>query len=246
MKGWERMERGTYWVAFGDMHDDIARAGDIPELAKAAGIIVTGDITLGGGVKQAARALDPLVGKTPLLYAQIGNMDRAEITDWLEEKGWNLHGRARELFTGVMAIGVGCSPFTPFGTPSEHPESRLAEWMEQALGEARDKAALAMDNVSQRSEVPSLVLVAHTPPHDSACDRLHNGVSVGSVAVREFIEEHQPDVCLCGHIHESRAEERIGRTHVINPGPLGGGGYALLWREVAEGGIRARAKLMTL
>jgi Icc-related predicted phosphoesterase len=53
--------------------------------------------------------------------------------------------------------------------------------------------------------------------------------------VREFIEEQQPELCLCGHIHESRAEDRIGKTHVINPGPLKEGGYVLL-RLAGEGG----------
>ena len=51
---------------------------------------------------------------------------------------------------------------------------------------------------------------------------------VGSTAVREFIEEAQPDICLCGHIHESRAVDRIGRTVVVNPGALAGGGYVLV------------------
>ena len=51
---------------------------------------------------------------------------------------------------------------------------------------------------------------------------------MGSTAVREFIEENQPDICLCGHIHEARAMDRIGRTLVVNPGPLVQGGYVLL------------------
>ncbi len=32
----------------------------------------------------------------------------------------------------------------------------------------------------------------------------------------------QPDIALCGHIHENNGtEDLIGKTHVINPGPLG-------------------------
>lgn len=234
----------SYWVAFGDIHDDTSRLGGIPELPGAAGVIVTGDITLGGGITQAARVLEPLAAGTPRLYAQVGNMDRPEITGWLEEKGWNLHGRARELFPGVMALGVGASPVTPFGTPGEYPESRLTEWMEQAQAEARTLAAAAA--LTQGGERSALVLVAHAPPRASACDRLHNGLPAGSAAVREFIERHQPDVCLCGHIHESRAEDWIGATHVINPGTLGSGGYALLWRELEDGHIRVRARLAAL
>lgn len=241
-----------YWLAFGDIHDDVSRLSDIPELEGARGVIVTGDMTLGGGVKQALRVLEPIADRVPLLLAQIGNMDRDEVTGLLEERGWNLHARARELFPGVLALGVGCSPFTPFGTPSEHPESRLAEWMAEALTEARNIAAGSLAAEDRRSagdgapESPALVLVSHTPPHATACDRLHNGVPVGSMAVREFIERHQPDICLCGHIHEARSEDRLGRTLLINPGTLGAGGYVVLRHAPGADGPRVTAELKVL
>ena len=41
---------------------------------------------------------------------------------------------------------------------------------------------------------------------------------VGSTAVKEVLKEVQPILSLHGHIHESRAAERIGRTLAINPG----------------------------
>ncbi len=46
--------------------------------------------------------------------------------------------------------------------------------------------------------------------------------------MREFLEENQPDMCLCGHIHEARAIDRIGRTVIANPGALAQGGYLVL------------------
>ncbi len=232
-----------FWVAFGDIHDDITLLDAVPELEGAGGVIVTGDITLGGGVRQAERVLAPIAGRSRLLFAQIGNMDRAEVTDWLEKKGWNLHARARELFPGVMALGVGCSPFTPFGTPSEYPEARLAEWMDAALAEA---AGLCPEPDAAVLQMPRLVLVAHTPPLNTACDRLTNGQHVGSTAVRAFIETHQPDLCLCGHIHESRGEDRIGRTQVVNPGTLSSGGYAVISQREVEGELRVVAQLKLL
>jgi Icc-related predicted phosphoesterase len=41
---------------------------------------------------------------------------------------------------------------------------------------------------------------------------------VGSTAVRDFIEEVQPLLGLHGHVHESKAAQRLGRTLCINPG----------------------------
>ena len=43
-------------------------------------------------------------------------------------------------------------------------------------------------------------------------------VHVGSVAVRNAIEQHQPLLGIHGHIHESRGFVKIGRTICINPG----------------------------
>ncbi len=41
---------------------------------------------------------------------------------------------------------------------------------------------------------------------------------VGSTSVRHLIERVQPVLSLHGHIHESRAARKIGRTVAINPG----------------------------
>lgn len=202
------------WVVLGDIHDDIDRFAEIPELPEADGVIVTGDITVGGGVKQAERVLDVIARHNPHVLAQIGNMDRAEVTDWLAGKGWNLHAAVLELAPTVAIFGVGASTFTPFGTPSEFPESHFATWLDDAWKRARNW--------------PKTVLVSHNPPKDTLCDVLPNGMHVGSTAVREFIQETQPDICLCGHIHEARGLDRIGRTVVINPGNFGAGGYVVL------------------
>ena len=43
-------------------------------------------------------------------------------------------------------------------------------------------------------------------------------IPVGSTAVREAIELHQPLLALHGHIHKSKGARKIGRTLCINPG----------------------------
>jgi Icc-related predicted phosphoesterase len=42
--------------------------------------------------------------------------------------------------------------------------------------------------------------------------------SVGSRAVRNTVQRHQPALGLHGHIHESRGAVKIGNTVCINPG----------------------------
>ena len=60
----------------GDLHDKAARLGEIQGLEEADGIIVTGDLTVTGGAAQARNVLEKLTRYNPVIYAQIGNMDR--------------------------------------------------------------------------------------------------------------------------------------------------------------------------
>jgi hypothetical protein len=220
-----------FWIGIGDIHDQFERLDEIPEIEDARGVIVSGDLTVHGGIGKATRVLEAIKSKNYNIMAQIGNMDEAEVDEFLSAQGMNLHARVRPLDPAVAdvgLIGVGYSTPTPFGTPSEVPDEQIEKWlagaMEQAAGFKR------------------LLLVAHDPPRDTAADRTGGGEHVGSRAVREFIEKHQPEICLTGHIHESRAVDSIGDTVVINPGPLSSGGFVVI--EEKDG--RLRAELRTL
>ena len=49
-----------------------------------------------------------------------------------------------------------------------------------------------------------------------------NGSFVGNKSYTSFIKKHQPDVVLCGHIHENAGkEDKIGKSRILNPGPTG-------------------------
>ena len=67
------------------------------------------------------------------------------------------------------------------------------------------------------------LLVTHAPPLNTKTDILPSGDHVGSESIRRIIEEFQPTVNVCGHIHESMAMDEIGKTKVINPGMLQAG-----------------------
>lgn len=237
-------ENASRWLALGDIHDDIALFSRIPEADGADGLIVTGDITFNGGAAKALKALDPLAARVPRLLAQIGNMDRSDVNDMLDARDINLHGRARCIFPGVIVIGLGGSTPTPFGTPSEFSEERLAAWLAEGRAEALH---LEADWRAQSGGKKAVVaLVSHTPPLATACDRLSSGAPAGSRAVRAFVEEYQPALCLCGHIHEARGEDAIGATRIINPGTLASGGYVVLRMRPGADGPELEAELKTL
>jgi uncharacterized protein len=61
------------------------------------------------------------------------------------------------------------------------------------------------------------VYVLHSPPALTKLDMIWNGMHVGSIAIREFIENHKPLLTLHGHIHETVRlsgdyREQIGST----------------------------------
>jgi Icc-related predicted phosphoesterase len=111
---------------------------------------------------------------------------------------------------------------TPWRTPREAEEPELAERIERVAGPLGDQR--------------DVIFNFHAPPKDSTLDTcpmldpttdppsqiVRGGQPVlygaGSVAIRESIERHQPMLGLHGHIHESQAAARLGRTLCVNPG----------------------------
>ncbi|MCS7006330.1 MAG: metallophosphoesterase, partial [Gaiellaceae bacterium] len=136
-----------------------------------------------------------------------------EIDARLAELGVSLDGRGVVL--GEVGLhGVSGSGPTPLSTPHERTEEELER---RALAGAGDVAGARIR-----------IFCPHAPPHGTACDRLASGAHVGSPALRAFVEREQPDLVLCGHIHESRGEDWIGHTRVVNPGPVASGHCALV------------------
>jgi Icc-related predicted phosphoesterase len=124
---------------------------------------------------------------------------------------------------GFSLVSMGWTNPTPWNTYREAPEEDLAPKIE-AL------AALVPD-------MGRAIFNFHAPPYGTGLDDapaldenlrpMHGGAvmkPVGSKAVREAILKHQPMLSVHGHIHESRAIKRLGRTMAINPGSVYGDG----------------------
>ena len=208
-------------IAFGDIHMATTVAANIPSINEADLVIATGDLTNYGKKAEARQVLDDLLSCNRNLLAMVGNLDNFEINDYLDELGINLHRQARLLDRKICLVGAGGSNKTPFGTPTEFSEDELSTILSDSRAQGKEFISLAG---LKETDVPML-LISHTPPHGTAVDRLSNGGHAGSVAVRQFIEEHQPQICITGHIHEARGEDHIGNTHIINPGMLQNGGW---------------------
>lgn len=201
-------------ISFGDVHmatRNLARMGEV--MRDTDLVIVSGDLTNFGGVDDARKVLDEVRAACAKVLAVPGNLDRAEVFPFMEEQGVALHGKGM-VVNGVGIFGCGASNITPFHTPSEIGEDEIYETLRRGYEQVRGAHPLLM--------------ICHTPPFDTKCDRIMSGKAVGSTAARRFIEEVKPEVCISGHIHESAAVDSVGPTRVLNAGPFKGGGYIVV------------------
>ncbi len=167
-----------------------------------------------------ALAEERLAGTGIRCFVMPGNDDEFAIDEALEST-IVVNPDNKVLMIGDEAQMLSCSwtnP-TPWDSPREEPE--------EALLERLHGLAAQLD-----PDIPT-VFNLHCPPHGTTLDRapqltadlkvvLDGGepriVSVGSTAVRTLIEEVQPVLSLHGHIHESKAVAKIGKTTCVNPG----------------------------
>jgi len=153
-----------------------------------------------------------------------GNDDIFEIDSVIEASPCVSFAEGKLLdLDGFSLVSMGWTNPTPWNTYREAPEEELAPKIE-AL------AALVPD-------MGRAIFNFHAPPYGTGLDEapaldenlrpMHGGAAmkpVGSRAVREAILKHQPMLSVHGHIHESRAIKRLGRTMAINPGSVYGDG----------------------
>ncbi len=126
-----------------------------------------------------------------------------------------------ELQYGYQIISHDYVNPTPWDTPREAPEKKLKKMIEDKIKKF---------GITDFSKV---IFNFHAPPFNTKLDLapkldkdlkpIYVGgkplmVHVGSTAVRELEEKYQPLLGLHGHIHESYASDKIGRTIVLNPG----------------------------
>jgi Icc-related predicted phosphoesterase len=205
------MNGKIFWIAFGDVHENLSKLDRIPDMDKASAILISGDLSNVGTKARARHLIEQIKAYNSAVYAQIGNMDTKEVENYYEETNINVHNKIISLSSEVSLLGLGYSIPTPFGTPSEVEEKQMQLWLADMMEPARESR--------------HLIFMTHTPPFQTNVDKVSSGVSVGSPAVRKFIEDVQPELCITGHIHEARSVDFIGRTKVINPGNFGAGGY---------------------
>jgi Icc-related predicted phosphoesterase len=197
-------------LTLGDMHGRVEWSPALLEaLEEADLIVVSGDLTTFGTPEDAGAILDDLESRCGGVLAIAGNCDSVAIIDHLETRGISLHAQGVIIEEHVGICGVSGSNATPVGTPLEYSEEELAELLARGWADIEDADVR--------------VIVHHAPPHGTSGDRTGKGHHVGVMGLRTFCEQNQPDLVICGHIHEARSRDTIGPTTVVNGGMAGEG-----------------------
>jgi Icc-related predicted phosphoesterase len=119
-------------------------------------------------------------------------------------------------------ISVGLSTPTPWKTPREVSEEELGEMIEEVAEKVADmkKAIFNFHDPPKDSTLDTCPMLDWTkdPPEQIVKGGQPVLYGAGSMSVRRAIEKYQPMLGLHGHIHESQAVARLGRTTCINPG----------------------------
>jgi Icc-related predicted phosphoesterase len=195
-------------LAFSDLHRDLGQAAKLVEMSAEADLVIgAGDFaSIHEGLEETIGALAGIEAPTVLVPGNNETLEalRGAAAAW--PAATVLHGEGTTI-DGVEVYGLGAGiPVTPW------------DWSFDLDDEAASEMLAACPH--------GALLVLHSPPRGH-CDSAGDGSHFGSPALLAAIEEKQPRLAVCGHIHESwGCESEVGETPVRNLGPSG------TWLEV--------------
>jgi uncharacterized protein len=167
-----------------------------------------------------------LKGSGMRCYATGGNDDVPAVMELMEHATGGefsyVEHQAVKIDEDHTMVSLAYTNPTPWHTPRETSEEELWKMIEGVAATAPDRERLIFNfhappkdstldicpTLDWSTDPPTPIMVAgQTVPHGA-----------GSTSVRRAIETFQPMLGLHGHIHESQAAAKIGRTTCVNPG----------------------------
>jgi uncharacterized protein len=216
------MGRALKILAVADLHARIDRLLNLAqgnEDLDADLIVVCGDLHNGESEEEARPVVEALSGLGRPVLIVPGNMDpRIFAARLWEEVGFISLHRQAYCYGDYGFIGMGGI----VARNGRDPDNPARQYHREE--DVYDNLSRAYEEISHTGRK---IVIAHQPPF-GLLDTLYNGEPSGSHCLRRFLEERQPDLLLCGHIHEGRGIARLGRTLGVNVGELRCGYSALV------------------
>jgi Icc-related predicted phosphoesterase len=191
-------------LLFSDLHCDLAAAERLVSLSRDVDLVIgAGDFSRRHeGLAETLAVLARI--RVPSVLVPGNGETFEELRDaaavWPEATV--LHGSGCQIL-GRNFWGVGGGiPVTPFGA-----------W---SYDFSEEEAEELLAGCPRRA-----VLVVHSPPFDTV-DNDSSGRVRGSETIRRIVEDRQPALVVCGHIHSDWGKRvEVGATPVVNAGPAG-------------------------
>ena len=185
--------------AAADLHGDSKQSRKLADYAwknKADMVILCGDISYFDTYSEGT--IGPFL-KKPVLFVP-GNHDLSVVASIeAKYKIKDIHGSSA-VINGVSFFGCGGADIGL----NVLSESEIFQYLEKGFRKIKGAG--------------KKVMVTHVHPAGTRMEITFRGSS----AVRRAIEKFQPDMHICGHIHEAEGmEERIGKTRIISVGRNG-------------------------
>jgi len=197
-------------LGLADLHDCTERLEGLKDIRFDI-IAFCGDLHNGSSKDRARPAAMALASLGTQVLIVPGNMDHRDVVPQLwREAGFVLLHQSSFRYKEYGFLGLG-------GMIARDP--RRLEDPNRYYHRDEEVYTLLEKAYQEISDARRKIIVVHQPPR-GAQDLLYNGERSGSSELRRFIEDYQPDLVLCGHIHEDRGECRIGSTLVVNVGEL--------------------------
>ena len=183
-------------------------------------VLILGDITDFGPLDFVGSFIEKIAECDVDVIAIPGNCDPKGICNAINEVSFCLHNNIIAYGDAIL-FGYGGSNETPFNTPGEIQDNKI-------YGDVYE--LLANYDYVYNDKVPKVkILVTHAPPFNTEADKMENGEHVGSQGILKSIHEFEPQINVCGHIHEAKSLSKIGKvTDVANPGMLKDNGAVLI------------------
>lgn len=191
-------------LAAGDFHGrkDLAeKLAEQAEQEKVDLVILNGDIV---DEESPEGIIGPFVKRNKKVILIPGNHESIATADFLAELYGvtNLHGYYIKLKdVGIFGCGgaqVGLTSLT---------DKEMYDMLKKGFEKVKD--------------LKTKIMVTHVHPADTTMEKFSQWVQ-GSKGLKRAIDSLQPDLVICGHVHEAEGiEEKVGKSTVINVGKKG-------------------------
>jgi len=209
------------FLVISDIHGNLDNLDKLDEQFKSVdAVLFAGDFAKFGESETGKPVLQKLLTKHENIFSVIGNCDEPSFLDEIDDADISVENTIT-FHEGLAFAGAGGGTKFSGDTLFERDEEEIVSDFSMV-----DSSAETM--VDENGKWNNLVLIMHNPPKDTECDKIPNGIHVGSQKLREYIEKYEPLLVVTGHIHESAGICKVGETTVINPGALLEGKYAIV------------------